>query len=202
MGKLLGTEIHMDWLKRVAADEQFERFVAEVTDAIVRTGYLMTWDLPETEDLVQETLLQVARRWKRVRSMDHPAAYARRILVNLVIDGHEQRTRRKDELDSDDGAVDGYVDDAAARALDGIDATAEFRWALSALSRQQRAVIVLRYWEDLPEAEVAELLACSVGTVKSTASRGAARLREVLGRNEHSLPQFSSSATNARSSSS
>ena len=176
----------MDWLKRVAADEQFERFVAEVTDALVRTGYLMTWDLPETEDLVQETLLQVARRWKRVRSMDHPAAYARRILVNLVIDG----------------AVDGYVDDAAARALDGIDATAEFRWALSALSRQQRAVIVLRYWEDLPEAEVAELLACSVGTVKSTASRGAARLREVLGRNEHSLPQFSSSATNARSSSS
>jgi DNA-directed RNA polymerase specialized sigma24 family protein len=63
----------MDWLTGGAAQRQFERFVAEVSDGLVRTGYLMTWDLPETEDLVQETLLQVARRWNRVRSMDHHA---------------------------------------------------------------------------------------------------------------------------------
>src|ERR1022692_4612946 len=148
----------MDWLKRVAADQQFERFVAEVTDALVRTGYLMTWYLPETEDLVQETLLQVARRWKRVRSMDHPAAYARRILVNLVIDGKEGRKRRRNELDSSNGALEEYADETANRVIRGIDARSDFRLALATLPPQQRALIVLRYWEDLPETEVAGLL--------------------------------------------
>jgi DNA-directed RNA polymerase specialized sigma24 family protein len=62
----------MDWLTGRTARRQFDRFADEVTDALVRTGYLMSFDLAETEDLVQETLLRVARRWDRVRSMDHP----------------------------------------------------------------------------------------------------------------------------------
>jgi RNA polymerase sigma-70 factor (sigma-E family) len=176
----------MDWLKGGAAQRQFERFVAEATDSLLRTGYLMTWDLSETEDLVQEALLRVARRWNRVRSMEHPQAYARRILVNLVIDGHEHRKRRRDELEVDEGVFDGYVDHTATRVWRRADAASEFRWALAALTRRQRAVIVLRYWEDMSEAEVAELLGCSIGTVKSTASRGAARLREALRNSDHS----------------
>ncbi|HWE08611.1 MAG TPA: sigma factor, partial [Solirubrobacteraceae bacterium] len=70
--------------------QEFERFVAEATDALLRTAYLIVWDLAEAEDLVQECLLSVARRWPRVRTMDHPRAYARRMLVNLALDGRKR----------------------------------------------------------------------------------------------------------------
>jgi RNA polymerase sigma-70 factor (sigma-E family) len=167
-------------LRSSASRQQFDEFVAAVTDDLVRTGYLMTWDLAETEDLVQETLIRVARRWDRVRSMQHPAAYARRILVNLVIDESAKRKRRRDELALDDVAVNDPVDLSAANAFAAIDAMTEFRAALALLPRQQRAVLVLRYWQDLSEADVADLLGCSVGTVKKTTWRAATRLRELL----------------------
>src|SRR5205809_4429791 len=67
--------------------QDFDRFVANSTDSLLRTAYLIVWDLPEAEDLVQETLFKVARRWPKVSRMEHPAAYARRILVNLALDG-------------------------------------------------------------------------------------------------------------------
>jgi len=176
----------MDPMMGKAGRRQFDRFVDDVTDDLVRTGYLMTGDLSETEDLVQETLLRVARRWPRVEVMDHPTAYARRILVNLVIDSQPRRRRLRHELAGDeDRLTDGRVDAGARRGLDAIDNAAEFRWALATLPRRQRVVIVLRYWEDLPEAEVAEILGCSRGTVKSTASRGMARLRVLMAVDDH-----------------
>ncbi len=172
----------MDWLTGRTTRREFDRFADEVTDALMRSGYLMTFDLAETEDLVQETLLRVARRWDRVRSMDHPALYARRILVNLVIDSQPQRSRRKAELEaSGDGDLGARPDVESGQPFRSVDAISELRWALGTLPRRQRAVIVLRYWEDMSETDVAELLGCSVGTVKSTAFRGLARLREVLG---------------------
>ena len=172
----------MAWLTGRTTHRQFDRFVDEVTEGLVRTGYSMTFDLAETEDLVQETLLRVARRWHRVRSMDHPAAYARRILVNLVIDGGKERSRRNAELKAgSDGELDASPAADSFGAFRTIDTVSELRWALGTLPRRQRAVIVLRYWEDLSEADVAELLGCSVGTVKSTASRGLASLRRVIG---------------------
>jgi RNA polymerase sigma-70 factor (sigma-E family) len=192
----------MDWFTGGQEQRRFESFVAEVTNDLIRTGYLMTCDLSETEDLVQETLLRTARRWNRVRSMDHPAAYARRILVNLVIDGQEGRKRRRNELDSSNGALGEYADETANRAIRGIDARSDFRLALAALPPQQRAVIVLRYWEDLPETEVAGLLGCSVGTVKSTASRGLARLRAALNFNDHPVSYVTASANDRRSTTS
>src|SRR5581483_10263515 len=76
----------------------FDRFVADSTDALLRTAYLIVWDLGEAEDLVQETLFQVARRWPRVRRMEHPTAYARQILVNRALSGSGRRTRRRQEL--------------------------------------------------------------------------------------------------------
>ena len=170
----------MEWLRGGSARRQFEDFVDGATTDLFRTGYLMTGDAAEAEDLVQETFIRVARHWGRVRSMDQPVAYARRILVNLALDGVERRSRYRDELDSED-ALDDQRDDAATRALVGIENAAEFRWALAKLSRQQRAVLLLRYWEDLPEVEVARLLGCSVGTVKKATWRGVARLRQTLG---------------------
>jgi RNA polymerase sigma-70 factor (sigma-E family) len=171
----------MKWLRTGAARREFERFVADSADRLLRTGYLLASDLTEAEDLVQETLLQVARRWNRIRSMDHPAAYARRVLVNLAIDGAARRARRHGELGLADAArLTDLRDGRAERALDAIDTQADLLAALAELPARQRAVIVLRYWEDLPEADVAAILGCSTGTVKSTASRGLTRLRQVL----------------------
>jgi RNA polymerase sigma-70 factor (sigma-E family) len=170
----------VEWLKEKKAQREFEAFAADAFDSLYRSGFLMTGDVAETEDLLQETLLQVARRWNRVRSMERPVAYARRILVNLIIDGAQARTRRTGELGKDDGPE--VLDEAAVRVLTGIDDRAEFVWALGTLTHRQRAVLTLRYFDDLSENEVAEVLGCPVGTVKSSASRAIDALREALGR--------------------
>ena len=179
----------MHWLRADGPQRDFERFVTDSTGQLLRSAYLMTSDLAEAEDLVQETLLRVARRWPKVRAMEHPAAYARRILVNLVIDGAGQRARHAGELAV--SARPGQPDRADARAerdLRDVDTQDELLQALGTLPARQRAVIVLRYWEDLPETQVAAILGCSAGTVKSTASRGLARLRAAVADGESGHP--------------
>jgi RNA polymerase sigma-70 factor (sigma-E family) len=169
----------MKWARSTTSDREFERFAVEVSDPLLRTGFVMTGNAKDAEDLVQETLLKVARRWSRVRSMDHPFAYARRVLINLVIHDAERRSRQRIELQPHEGAAE-TADENAAQALREVDDLAEFRWALTQLPARQRAVLVLRYWADLPVAEVAGTLGCTEGTVTSTASRAAARLAEIL----------------------
>ena len=154
----------------------FETFVSANTDSLIRTAYLIVWDLQDAEDLVQETLLKVAGRWHRVRRMEQPVAYARRILVNLALDGAAHRTRRRRELTGE--ALPDRSD--AADGLRAFDAPDELLTALAALPPRQRTAIVLRYFLDLPEAEVAAAMKCSLGTVKSTAARGLARLEQAL----------------------
>ena len=158
---------------------QFEAFIADATDVLFRAGHLMTGDAGSAEDLVQETFIRVARRWDRVRVMDHPVAYARRVLVNLAVTEAERRSRQRAEL-APQPTWSEPADQAAAGALSEVEVKAEFRWALAKLPPRERAVLVLRYWADLPTAEVAAILGCSAGTVKSSASRGAARLARVL----------------------
>src|SRR5215475_10347106 len=80
------------------SQNDFDRFVADNADGLVRTAYLIVGDLHEAEDLVQETLFKVAKKWPKVRRMEHPAAYARRILVNLALRGRPRRSRRRAEL--------------------------------------------------------------------------------------------------------
>jgi len=154
----------------------FDSFVAASTDSLMRTAYLIVWDLQDAEDLVQETLLKVAARWHRVRRMDHPLAYARRILVNLALDGAGRRTRRRRELTGE--ALPDRPEEAGG--ADAFDTQHELHSALAALPPRQRTAIVLRYFLDLPEAEVAAAMKCSLGTVKSTAARGLARLEQAL----------------------
>jgi RNA polymerase sigma-70 factor (sigma-E family) len=153
----------------------FDEFVAANVDDLLRTAYLIAWDEAEAEDLVQECLMKVARRWPRIRRMEHPRAYARRILVNRALDGARGRARRRTELEPTVPASVGTVDPLAM-----IDTRAELLDALGRLPARQRAVLVLRYFNDLTEAQVADVLGCSPGTVKSSSSRGLARLREVL----------------------
>lgn len=127
----------MDWGRHTALERDFDRFAAEVSDPLLRTGHLMTGDASDAEDLVQETLLRVAQRWKRVGFMDHPAAYARRVLVNLVLHDAGRRSRQRAELWPADGAAE-LTDESAARALQEVDDLAEFRWALAQLPVRQR----------------------------------------------------------------
>jgi RNA polymerase sigma-70 factor (sigma-E family) len=154
---------------------EFDQFVATHVDELLRTAFMIAWDEREAEDLVQECLFKVARRWPRVQRMDQPRAYARRILVNLAIDGGRARTRRRLELAPTSGPREPTADPLGALAD-----RAELLDALAQLPRRQRAVLVLRYFNDLSEAEAASVLGCSTGTVKSSASRGLARLRQAL----------------------
>jgi RNA polymerase sigma-70 factor (sigma-E family) len=168
----------IEWPRTGRARTEFETFVAQSADELLRTGYLIVWDLAEAEDLVQDTLVRVARRWPRVRRMKHPIAYARKILVNLALDGRARHARRREELD---GCLsDGRADHKAERAVAQVALHSSVIDALGTLPPRQRAVLVLRYFADLTEADVAEALGCSLGTVKSTASRGLARLHEQL----------------------
>jgi len=153
----------------------FDKFVAAHVDDLLRTAYLIVWDEGEAEDLVQECLLKVARRWPRVRRMEQPQAYARRILVNLALDGARRRAQRRRELEPGTPPILSAID-----PLQTIETRAELLQALGQLHERQRAVLVLRYFNDLTEAQVADVLGCSPGTVKSSASRGLARLREAL----------------------
>jgi RNA polymerase sigma-70 factor (sigma-E family) len=165
----------------------FEDFVQAHTRELLRTACLITWDDAEAEDLVQECLLRVSSRWRRVRSMDMPLAYARRVLINLALGGRDRRSRRRVELRGPDhgdvsglGDADERADPNAEAALHALGEWSELIGALGQLAPQQRTVLVLRYVDDLSEAQVADLLGCSTGTVKSRASRGLARLRELM----------------------
>jgi RNA polymerase sigma-70 factor (sigma-E family) len=160
----------------------FDEFVRAHAGGLLRTACLITWDDAEAEDLVQECLLRVSVRWRRVQRMDMPLAYARRILVNLALAGRKRRFRRRAELvgQAFDDANDERLDLNAEAVVRSLSERSELIDALGCLTTQQRTVLVLRYFEDLSEAQVAELLGCSTGTVKSSASRGVARLRELL----------------------
>lgn len=159
---------------------EFERFVAECADSLLRTAYLLMWDLPAAEDLVQECLAKVARRWPRVRTMVHPAAYARRILVNSSLDGAKRRARQRAELDQGAQLRLERLDVGAATEMASIEQRFALARAIGTLPPRQRAALVLRYFEDLTEAQTAEVLGCSVGTVKSSTSRALDHLRAEL----------------------
>jgi len=154
--------------------EDFDRFVDRTCEPLLRAVYLIVRDASAAEDVVQETLLRVARRWPRVRRMRRPSAYARRIAVNLAIDAHGARSRERAALEHEGIALERSEPAGNGR----VEQRADLMAALSRLSPRARAVIVLRYYGDLSEAQVAETLGCSVGTVKATTSRALAALRK------------------------
>jgi RNA polymerase sigma-70 factor (sigma-E family) len=190
----------MKWPTAKSSKPEFEAFVTRAADPLFRSGYLMTADTGETEDLLQETFLRVARHWHRVRSMEYALAYARQVLINLALDGAASRSRRDDELQNPEDLPQA-IDHGSVRLLSSIDDRAEFKWALATLSPRQRAVLILRYWDDLSETEVAEILHCPIGTVKSTGSRGVAELRRLLERGNTATRSSSSEDIDAEENS-
>lgn len=153
----------------------FPDFVAAHAEDLLRTAHLVTGDDSEAEDLVQECLLRLASRWGRVGEMDYPLAYARRVLVNLAVRGSGRRARREAELKTEPAS-----EAMASTPMDLIAERQELWAALRELTARQRAVLVLRYFHDLSEAEVAETLGIATGTVSSTASRSLAQLRDLI----------------------
>jgi RNA polymerase sigma-70 factor (sigma-E family) len=150
--------------------EDFEKYVARRHTALLRTAYLLTGDSYTAEDLVQTALALAWLAWPRIREPAGVDTYVRRILVNTQ--RSFWRRRRVQEL---------LVRDVPERDS-GIGATSELHqvlWAaLAELPRQQRATLVLRYYEDLSNSEIADVLGVSAGTVKSNASRALAALRQ------------------------
>ncbi|MGW0661958.1 SigE family RNA polymerase sigma factor [Streptodolium elevatio] len=149
----------------------FHEFVRSQWPRLVRTAYLMTGDYAEAEDVAQTALARAGAAWRRIQATERPDAYVRRILVNC---NNNRFRRKRPALVLAERPPDAAGPDPTVR----VDQRDALRVALLKLPPRQRAAVVLRYWEDLPEAEVAQAMGCSVGTVKSQAARGLAKLRE------------------------
>lgn len=158
---------------RAADDAEFTAFVGAASRRLLRSAFLITGDLAEAEDLLQTALERTYRRWHRVRQKDVPEAYVRRILFTSAVD--TARGRRLSSGPLQEEQLPGEPDPA----IEGLSGRAVLLNCVRALPAGQRAVLVLRYFEDLTEAETARTLGCSVGTVKSQHAR-AMRLRELV----------------------
>jgi len=152
-----------------AAERDFREFVEARSSTLMRMAFLLTGgDQHAAEDLLQTALAKVATRW---RSIDNPESYVRQVIYRQQVSWWRLKWHRREtnvavlpeEIRDDGTAV--------------VDLRMAVRTALSRLTPRQRTVLVLRFFEDLPEAEVARLLDCTVGTVRSTTHRSLARLR-------------------------
>jgi RNA polymerase sigma-70 factor (sigma-E family) len=153
----------------------FESWMTARQHKLLRTAYLLTGDVHAAEDLTQTTLAKVYLAWDRVSAAESIDAYARKIMVNEHTSTWRRLWRHR-EVVSDTSAHDVPV---AAQQYDGVGAAL---WdAVTALPERQRAVVVLRYYEQLSEKEAADALGVSVGTVKSQSSRALDTLRSRLG---------------------
>lgn len=155
---------------------EFEQYVAARGPALQRLAYVLTGDAHAAEDLTQAALYDVLRHWRRVARAGHPDAYVRRVVVNRYLSEH--RRRASSELVLDD--VEPLSTASAPDPATGVAARDEVRHALSALAPRARAVLVLRYYADLDDAAIADALGIAPGTVRATASRALAALREAL----------------------
>jgi RNA polymerase sigma-70 factor, ECF subfamily len=155
---------------RASDQRDFDDFVVARTPALLRTAFLLTGSREAAQDLLQEALVRLHARWGRVREPAAREAYLRRILVTRACTDRRRRWHGEVPSESlaDRPGPDAFAEvDERHAALD----------ALRGLTPDHRAVLVLRFFEDLSEAQTAELLGVSVGTVKSRTSRALAQLR-------------------------
>ncbi len=162
-------------------DAEFSAYMAARQPSLLRTAYLLTGDRHTAEDLVQTALAKLYLSWDRVQRQESLDGYVRRILVNEHNSLWRRPWRRHEtttsELPEQPAGPDGGSHDADLWAF------------VQTLPRKQRAAIVLRYYEQLSEAETAEVLGVSVGTVKSQTSRALATMRTRVGEIAHLSPE-------------
>jgi RNA polymerase sigma-70 factor (sigma-E family) len=155
-----------------SADDDFVRYAQASASQLRRTAYLLCRDWDLAADLTQTTLARMFVQWHRITRRDNPHAYARQVLSRAFLDHH--RTKRSHEVvTAEFSDVPGTSEDSDLR-LTLID-------ALGRLPPRDRAIVVLRYWEDLSVESVAEILGLPTGTVTSQSARSLARLRQLLG---------------------
>ena len=162
----------------MAADEEFSAFVAARWTALLRVGYLLTGNRSSAEDLVQAALTKTYVAWHRLRDVEAAEPYVKRTMVTTYTSWWRRHRGRE-------SSVADVPDRAGVRTVpvDELEAvvTRSVLWPhLAALPRGQRAAVVLRFYEDLSEAETATVLGCSVGTVKSQTHRALASLRAAM----------------------
>jgi RNA polymerase sigma-70 factor (sigma-E family) len=156
-------------LRMKSYDAEFDTFVAAAWPRLRQAAFALTGNTPDAEDLLQAVLVRAYAAWPRIRR-DDPVAYVRRGLVNGYIDTWRRRQRLRLEPVEE-------VPDVTYDLDAGADERVDLRATLAALTPRERTMVVMRYYLDQPEAEVALALGCSTGTVKSTCSRAVARLR-------------------------
>jgi RNA polymerase sigma-70 factor (sigma-E family) len=158
-----------------------EEFVAARGEALLRVALMLTGDAHAAEDLVQAVLAKAYPRWERISRLDQPEAYLRRILVHM----HLRRSRRRWHREV---PVPVVSDTESIAVADGAEERARHDAAWALLARLP-AVLVLRYYEDLPDSEIASVLGCRASTVRSQAARALATLRAALpAMNSEALP--------------
>ena len=155
-----------------AEAEMFARFVEARERALQRTAWLLTGDWALAEDLVQTALARTWLRWERIRRRDDPEIYVRKAMMNTWVTWSQRRWRREhpSEHIPDSPTPQDLATDVSVRMV--------VRKALGSLTNRQRAVLVLRVFDDLSTAQVAQVLDCSAGTVKATLSQALAKLRD------------------------
>lgn len=151
---------------------RFDELVSQRLAAVLRFAAVLTGDRASAEDVVQEVLIRVHQHWEAISRLDQPEAYIRKMIVNEFVSSRRRLWRlvpsgRGSEVD------DRVAPDHAASHAERDALLSE----LAKLPRQQRAVLVLRYYEQLPDSAIAEILGCATGTVRSRASRALAALR-------------------------
>jgi RNA polymerase sigma-70 factor (sigma-E family) len=158
-------------------EREFRVFVANRQQALLRTAYLLTGDHHLAEDLLQTALTKAYLAWSRIEDLGAAEAYVRTTLTRTYVSWWRRKWRGEhpsEELPEPDvhGGADALAEGVADRKV---------LWdVVQSLPRKQRAAVVLRFYEDMTEAQVAEVLSCSVGTVKSQTSRALATLRSRL----------------------
>jgi RNA polymerase sigma-70 factor (sigma-E family) len=172
---LVGMEVstaRVDAEAVVAKDLDFDEFFRATWPRLFRTAYAVAGDAGSAEDALQAAFAKAYSSWRRIGRTDHPEAYVRRIVVNEIL-GTRRRAWWQRERPHESPEPPGSTSSPETGIVDR-DAV---RTAVLALPVRQRAVIVLRYYEDLSEEQIADVLGCSRGTVKSQASAGLANLR-------------------------
>ncbi|WP_117215321.1 SigE family RNA polymerase sigma factor [Allorhizocola rhizosphaerae] len=151
----------------------YEDFVGTRLQALMRYAVMLTGDPHLAQDLVQETMVRAQLKWRRVARADAPESYVKRMMVNLYLDWRRGSWFQRVFLRADVAEARPVPND---HAEDGADRDQMWR-ALARLPRQQRAALVLRYYEDLADVQVADILGCTVGTARGYISRALATLR-------------------------
>ncbi|QFU94548.1 RNA polymerase sigma-E factor [Amycolatopsis sp. YIM 10] len=153
----------------------FDEFVAQRLEPLLRYATVLTCDPYLAQDVVQESLLRAQQRWPRIAATGQPAAYVKRMVTNEYLSWRRRRARTDVSLSPADLEALGRSDDPAGD-YDDRDAMLA---GIAALPARQRAAVVLRYYEDCSDAEIAELLGCREGTVRSHISRALTTLRTI-----------------------